>query len=1049
MLFHRHRLPVWSPGFAVSLILCLVTVWSPSPVEAACSADADGDGVNDSSCAGGEPSCTAMGTPAGCRDNCPAVKNAAQTDTDGDGVGDVCDPDLDGDMVKENVDGKDKDGQYPCSGGQKTMCDDNCPKTPNASQADTDQDAIGDACDDDKDGDRAKDTTDNCPGVFNPLQKDADGDGDGDKCDDDRDGDGLRDKNDNCDGVSNPMQSDADMDGQGDKCDDDRDGDSHANGMDNCPDAPNSDQSDIDGDQRGDVCDDDKDGDMVLDGKDNCPGVTNADQGDIDGDGIGDPCDDDRDGDSLRDAEDNCKRVANKQQVDSDNDGIGDKCDDDVDGDSVSDEGDNCPRVANRTQVDIDGDGTGDKCDDDRDGDGTPNDADNCPLAPNEEQVDTDGDGFGNACDIDDDNDRLSDERERIVETSPDDADTDGDGFNDGTEIEDGTDPLRSDDFPGHRRPENPVVVGGGGCNTGGTGTPGGTWPFLFVSLLGLLLLLRPRRFRRLRGPTAAACLALFFAFIPRQADAQGLDTLQFRTHGLLHGTPQIDGSPNLAPWDFQVGVGYLYANEPVLLATDDNPDAIRFPVVEAAHVLHLRGAIGILDRLSATVDAPMVASRTVGSNFSGLSSSSLGDIGIRAKYTFLSRYHSVVGFAVEGILRLPTGHDEDLTGSGGFSGGGNLVVDAEFHRFVPILNLGYLARPANRYLNTGQDDLLSYGFGARSVLLPGRLDGFLELTNEHTTLPSDTRRFSGHEFIAGVTTGIQNFSITVAGGPGLSSSPGIPTFRTFVDVSYSPGGTERDDDGIPDVADACPDTNEDVDGYRDEDGCFDGDNDGDGLADADDSCPDEPEDEDGYEDDDGCPDPDNDDDGVSDRSDRCATEAEDVDGFRDDDGCPDTDNDADGLPDGEDQCPDKAESANAFRDDDGCPDEKPTYLFRKDEPIVLHSVEFEPDSAKIREESYAVLDELAASLDKQPNVRIRVEGHIDAKGKDDDGVPLSEKRALAVVNYLVENGDIDRSRLEYEGRGMTEPLVPNNSEKNRAKNRRFELNVIGPVESP
>jgi outer membrane protein OmpA-like peptidoglycan-associated protein len=66
-------------------------------------------------------------------------------------------------------------------------------------------------------------------------------------------------------------------------------------------------------------------------------------------------------------------------------------------------------------------------------------------------------------------------------------------------------------------------------------------------------------------------------------------------------------------------------------------------------------------------------------------------------------------------------------------------------------------------------------------------------------------------------------------------------------------------------------------------------DRDNDGIADDDDRCPDEAEDLDGFQDSDGCPDPDNDGDGIADVRDACPTDAETVNGFADDDGCPDT----------------------------------------------------------------------------------------------------------------------------------------------------------------
>ena len=53
----------------------------------------------------------------------------------------------------------------------------------------------------------------------------------------------------------------------------------------------------------------------------------------------------------------------------------------------------------------------------------------------------------------------------------------------------------------------------------------------------------------------------------------------------------------------------------------------------------------------------------------------------------------------------------------------------------------------------------------------------------------------------------------------------------------------------------------------------------------------------------------------------------------------------------------------------------------------------------------------------------------------------LSEKRARSVVDYLTENG-IDKVRLEYAGKGESEPAYPNDTKDNRAKNRRVNFKV-------
>jgi hypothetical protein len=98
-------------------------------------------------------------------DNCLGVPNRDQADTDGDALGNACDPDDDGDAVTDEAD--------------------NCPTTSNADQADNDDDRFGDACDADLDGDSVPNASDNCPSSSNPGQEDTGGDGQGDACDPD------------------------------------------------------------------------------------------------------------------------------------------------------------------------------------------------------------------------------------------------------------------------------------------------------------------------------------------------------------------------------------------------------------------------------------------------------------------------------------------------------------------------------------------------------------------------------------------------------------------------------------------------------------------------------------------------------------------------------------------------------------------------------------------------------------------------------------------------------------------------------------------------
>ncbi|MDI1475855.1 OmpA family protein [Polyangium sp. y55x31] len=254
------------------------------------------------------------------------------------------------------------------------------------------------------------------------------------------------------------------------------------------------------------------------------------------------------------------------------------------------------------------------------------------------------------------------------------------------------------------------------------------------------------------------------------------------------------------------------------------------------------------------------------------------------------------------------------------------------------------------------------------------------------------------------------------------------------------------DGDGYLDPQDTkCPCEAETWNGFQDEDGCPDDpDTDGDGLPNSKDSCVLVPEDKDGYLDDDGCPELDNDLDTILDDADKdpatgksCANEPEDPDGYEDVDGCPEPDNDKDTVPDLEDQCPN--EPGVVGGDKPGCPKKPSLVIVTEKEIKITQQIHFEFDKDKIKPDSFAILDAVAQVLQDNPKIKIEIQGHTDNKGSAVYNKKLSDRRAAAVLKYLVAKG-IDPSRLTSHGYGMEVPLVPNTTDQNRALNRRVQF---------
>lgn len=164
--------------------------------------------------------------------------------------------------------------------------------------------------------------------------------------------------------------------------------------------------------------------------------------------------------------------------------------------------------------------------------------------------------------------------------------------------------------------------------------------------------------------------------------------------------------------------------------------------------------------------------------------------------------------------------------------------------------------------------------------------------------------------------------------------------------------------------------------------------------------------------------------DGVVDAEDRCPSTPEGIE--VDAEGCA-LDSDGDGVPDYLDKCP--GTPAGTVVDTDGCGLSL----------VTLRGVHFAFDSATLTSEAKSILDGALAAINANASQNLSVEGHTDSTGDDAYNQGLSQKRAQAVVDYLVSKG-VSGDRLTATGYGESKPAHSNDTSSSRAQNRRVEI---------
>lgn len=241
----------------------------------------------------------------------------------------------------------------------------------------------------------------------------------------------------------------------------------------------------------------------------------------------------------------------------------------------------------------------------------------------------------------------------------------------------------------------------------------------------------------------------------------------------------------------------------------------------------------------------------------------------------------------------------------------------------------------------------------------------------------------------------------------------------------------DLDQDGVIDGQDHCQNSRmgSAVDGF----GC-ELDADGDGVYNQDDLCPGTPPGVavNAF----GC-EPDSDGDGVPDSRDECPDTPKGVE--VDERGCPlDRDTDRDGVFNEEDKCPDtpRGVAVNKY----GCPPEI----------LVLSNIEFNIDSAAIRDDQAPILDQNASRLKELKSTEtLLITGHTDNTGTEAHNLKLSWQRADSAKEFLLKTLSFKDEQIRILGKGESAPIAENQTATGRQTNRRIELKIVPTEELP
>ena len=427
------------------------------------------------------------------------------------------------------------------------------------------------------------------------------------------------------------------------------------------------------------------------------------------------------------------------------------------------------------------------------------------------------------------------------------------------------------------------------------------------------------------------------------------------------------------------------------------------------------------VSRFRIGLDVPVVFSSTSDVLDGG---GGLGDMAIDLRGTILNPEDGPIGVALSTRFGVPTATVDLPIGNSGIGYEAALILDKRMGDLLAAANIGYRGRPPAALDNITVDDQIATRFGLGYQLTPAV--GVSGDVVGHITA-SDMGNSAGGAW-EGLVGGWYRFDeawvVRLGVGSGLSDGIGTSKFRSMLSVGYEPEPVlDSDSDGLTDRMDRCPDESEDFDGYEDSDG-----------------CPDEANpvrllfrDPYGYPVDEAQVLMSNEDDGTE------ASGSAKID---------------ERLTPGVWTVRVSAPGFDLFEDDFTVEEGKaldrvfvlnpaappPQVRVTRSAIRITDKIYFEVNEENIRPESFAILKAIAKVMTSHPEVkRVRVEGHTDSRASDSYNLDLSQRRAEAVRQFLVDNG-VAGDRLVAKGKGEREPLDASETPDAWDLNRRVEF---------